>query len=231
VEAEEGLGSAHRELASDVNERSCYSLGVPKGYEARAAILDEGVRLASKVGLSGLSIGKLASELAMSKSGLFAHFQSKETLQLQVLGRASHRFVQGVVRPALAAARGLPRLTALFENWLAWTRAADLPGGCLFVAAAADLDDRPGPVRDRLVALQRDWLDLMANVARTAVVEGHFDESVDAEQFAHDLYSGMLGYHHAARLLRDPRADDRARAGFRRLCAAAGAADASKRTA
>jgi AcrR family transcriptional regulator len=197
---------------------------MPKGEETRTAILDQGVRLASKVGLSGLSIGKLASELSMSKSGLFAHFQSKETLQLQVLGRASHRFVQGVVRPALAAARGLPRLTALFENWLAWTKASDLPGGCLFVAAAVDLDDRPGPVRDRLVALQRDWLDLMANVVRTAVAERHFDPDVDAEQFAHDLYSVMLGNHHAARLLRDPRADERARAGFRLLIGAAGGA-------
>jgi AcrR family transcriptional regulator len=197
---------------------------MPKGDETRTAILDQGVRLASKVGLSGLSIGKLASELSMSKSGLFAHFQSKETLQLQVLGRASHRFVQGVVRPALAAARGLPRLTALFENWLAWTKASDLPGGCLFVAAAVELDDRPGPVRDRLVALQRDWLDLMANVVRTAVAERHFGPDVDAEQFAHDLYSVMLGYHHAARLLRDPRADERARAGFRLLIGAAGGA-------
>jgi AcrR family transcriptional regulator len=195
---------------------------MPKGDETRGLILDEGVRLASKVGLSGLSIGKLASEVAMSKSGLFAHFQSKETLQLQVLGRASHRFVQGVVRPALAAPRGLPRLTALFENWLAWTKASDLPGGCLFVAAAVDLDDRPGPVRDRLVALQRDWLDLMANVVRTAVAERHFGPDVDAEQFAHDLYSVMLGYHHAARLLRDSRADERARAGFRLLTGAAG---------
>ena len=196
---------------------------MPKGDETREAILDRAVRVASEVGLSGLSIGKLASELAMSKSGLFAHFQSKETLQLQVLGRASHLFVAGVVRPALAAARGLPRLTALFDRWLAWTKTSALPGGCLFVAAAAELDDRPGPVRDRLVSLQRDWLDLMTNVARTAVTEGHFSRDVDTEQFAHDLYSVMLGYHHAARLMRDPRAEERARSGFRLLCRAAGA--------
>ena len=188
-----------------------------KGEETRLAILDRAVRLASEVGLTGLSIGKLADALEMSKSGLFAHFQSKETLQLQVLGRASHVFVQEVVRPALAAPRGEARLSALFERWLAWTKTSFLPGGCLFVAAAAELDDRPGPVRDRLVSLQRDWLDLMANVARTAVEQGHFRSDVDTEQFAHDLYAVMLGYHHAARLLRDPKADERARAGFERL--------------
>jgi len=194
-----------------------------KGEETRSAILDRAVRLASEAGLGGLSIGRLATELSMSKSGLFAHFQSKETLQLQVLGRASHLFVQDVIRPSLAEPRGLPRLSALFERWLAWTKTSALPGGCLFVAAAAELDDRPGPVRERLVALQRDWLDLMANVARGAVTERHFRSDLDVEQFAHDLYSVMLGYHHAARLLRDPRAGERARAGFRLLCGAAGA--------
>jgi AcrR family transcriptional regulator len=190
---------------------------VSKGDETREVILDRAVRLASQAGLSGLSIGKLAEDLEMSKSGLFAHFQSKETLQLQVLGRASHLFVQAVVRPALAAPRGEPRLSALFERWLAWTKTSSLPGGCLFVAAAAELDDRPGPVRDRLVSLQRDWLDLIANVARTGVAAGDLLEDLDADQFAHDLYGVMLGYHHAARLLRDPRAEDRARAGFDRL--------------
>lgn len=190
---------------------------MPKGDETRTAILDRAVQLASEAGLAGLSIGKLAGDLEMSKSGLFAHFQSKETLQLQVLGRASHLFVQNVVRPALAAPRGEPRLSALFERWLAWTKTSTLPGGCLFVAAASELDDRPGPVRDRLVALQRDWLDLMANVAQTAVDEGHFRAGLDVQQFAHDLYAVMLGYHHAARLLRDPKAAERARAGFELL--------------
>ena len=188
-----------------------------KGDQTRTAILDSAVRLASQVGLSGISIGKLAEVLEMSKSGLFAHFQSKETLQLQVLGRASHIFVQAVVRPALAVPRGERRLNALFENWLAWTKASGLPGGCLFVAAAAELDDRPGVVRDRLVSLQRDWLDLMANVAQTAVDEGQFRAGLDTEQFAHDLYAVMLGYHHAARLLRDAKAEERARAGFELL--------------
>ena len=192
-----------------------------KGELTRNTILDRAVRLASEVGLSGLTIGRLASDLELSKSGLFAHFQSKETLQLQVLGRASHIFVQIVVRPALAAPRGEPRIRALFDRWLEWTRTAALPGGCLFVTAAVELDDRPGPARDRLVALQKEWLELLVNVARTGVSEGQFREDLDLEQFAHDLYAVMLGYHHAARLLRDPKAGERARAGFELLREAA----------
>ena len=192
-----------------------------KGDDTRAEILDEGMRLASRVGLSGLSIGNLAEALSMSKSGLFAHFQSKEALQIQVLDRAAGLFVQQVVRPALEAPRGEPRLTALFERWLSWGRSTALPGGCLFVSAATELDDRPGPVRDRLVALQKDWLALIARLVRSASEERHFREDLDPEQLAHDLYAVMLGYHHAARLLRDPRAEERARAGYELLRSAA----------
>jgi len=194
---------------------------VRKGELTRNTILDRAVRLASEVGLSGLTIGRLAQDLELSKSGLFAHFQSKETLQLQVLGRASHIFIEIVVRPALAQPRGEPRLQALFDRWLEWTKKADLPGGCIFVTAAVELDDRTGPARDRLVSLQKDWLDLLANVARTGVTEGQFREDLDAEQFAHDLYAVMLGHQHAHRLLRDPRATDRARRAFEALLEAA----------
>ena len=192
-----------------------------KGELTRNTILDRAVRLASEVGLSGLTIGRLATDLELSKSGLFAHFQSKETLQLQVLGRASHIFIQIVVRPALAAPRGEPRIRALFDRWLEWTRAAEIPGGCLFVTAAVELDDRPGAARDRLVELQKEWLDLIANVARTGVTEGQFREDLDVEQFAHDLYAVMLGYHHADRLLRDPRAKARTHSAFETLLSAA----------
>ncbi len=192
-----------------------------KGDRTRETILDVAVRLASEVGLSGLSIGRLATELSMSKSGLFAHFHSKEALQAQTLGHASELFIEIVVRPALAARRGEPRLRALFDRWLEWTRTAELPGGCLFVTAAVEFDDRPGPVRDGLVALQKEWLEVIARVARTGIAEGHFAEGLDAEQLAHDLYAVMLGYHHASRLIRDPRAADRARSGFETLLAAA----------
>jgi AcrR family transcriptional regulator len=188
-----------------------------KGEATRAAILEHGVELATKTGLDGLTIGRLATDLGLSKSGLFAHFRSKEALQIQVLDAAAERFVEEVVRPAVKKPRGEPRLAALFERWIAWTKSNSGPGGCVFVAAAAELDDRPGPVRDRLVALQEGWLEVMATVYRTGVEERHFRSDVDAEQFAYELHSVMLGFHHAARLMRDPRADARANAAFERL--------------
>jgi len=192
-----------------------------RGEATRAAILDHATRLASQIGLEGLSIGRLANDLRLSKSGLFAHFQSKQALQVQVLEAAAAKFVERVVKPALAARRGEPRLRALFERWLGWAKAGFMPGGCLFVAAAAELDDRPGIVRDRLVALQSDWLNVIARVARTAVTERHFRANADLEQFAHDLYSVMLGYHHASRLLKDSRAEARAHVAFESLLAGA----------
>lgn len=179
------------------------------------------MRLASRIGLGGLTIGRLAEDLKLSKSGLFAHFRSKETLQVQVLEAAGNRFIEKVVRPALRCPRGLPRLRSLFEGWLTWARSGPLPGGCLFVAASAELDDEPGPVRDRLVQLQKEWLEVLAEVVQTAVAEGHFRRQTDAEQFAHDLYGSMLGYHHAARLLRDRKADERVSHAFAALVRAA----------
>ena len=190
-----------------------------KGDATRAAILERGVRLATQAGLEGLSIGRLATELGLSKSGLFAHFRSKEALQIQVLDASAERFVQEVVRPALREPRGERRLRAIFERWLAWTQTNSGPGGCLFVAAASELDDRPGAVRERLVALQKGWLEILATVYRTGVEEQQFRRDLEPDQFAYDLYSVMLGFHHAARLLRDPKADARANAAFERLIA------------
>ena len=192
-----------------------------KGDVTRNAILDHGTRLATQVGLEGLTIGRLATELHLSKSGLFAHFRSKEALQIQVLDAAAERFVDDVVKPAVREPRGEPRIRALFDRWLAWTKSNSGPGGCLFVAAAAELDDRPGPVRDRLVDLQKGWLEMIAIVFRTGVTEGVFRPDLDPEEFAHDLYSVMLGYHHASRLMRDPRAEKRAHAAFGRLLSSA----------
>jgi AcrR family transcriptional regulator len=190
---------------------------VGRGEATRQAILERAAHLASTLGLEGVTIGRLADELALSKSGLFAHFQSKEALQVQTLQYAARLFVDRVVRPALKAPRGLPRLRALFDAWLAWAKASPLPGGCLFVQAASELDDREGPVRDELVRQQRDWLELIANVARTAVAEGHFGPHAEPEQVAHDINGITLAYHHAARLLRDPAAEDRARRAFENL--------------
>jgi AcrR family transcriptional regulator len=188
-----------------------------KGEQTRAAILDRAVQLASAVGLEGLTIGRLASEAALSKSGLFAHFASKEALQVQTLERAAERFVEVVVKPGLAARRGEPRVRELFERWLRWPAEVPQPGGCIFVAASAELDDRPGPARDRLAQLQRDWLDVLAGAVRVARDEGHFRAGVEPEQLAFEMYGIMLVTHLASRLLRDRQAVPRARRAFERL--------------
>ncbi len=192
-----------------------------KGEQTRDAILERAVSLASQVGLEGLTIGRLAKEMELSKSGLFAHFRSKEGLQVQTLELAAARFVEVVVKPSLAAPRGEPRVRALFEHWLRWPRAMPQPGGCIFVAAAVELDDRPGAARDCLVRLQKDWLDTLAGAVRIAVAEGHFRRGVDADQLAFEMYGIMLVCHQAIRLLNDPRAVDRARRAFESLLAAA----------
>lgn len=200
-----------------------------KGDATKQAILDRAFELARQVGLEGLTIGRLADDLDLSKSGLFAHFQSKEALQVQVLEAAATRFIDHVVRPALTTRRGEPRVRALFERWLEWEGLRRTPGGCIFVQAAVELDDREGPARDRLVQLQTDWLDVIATSVAGGIREGHFKPSTDPEQFAHELNGIMLAYHHAARLLRDPRAEARARDAFERILATARAAKAARK--
>lgn len=188
-----------------------------KGEQTRQAILSHALGLATKVGFEGLTIGRLAEDLGMSKSGLIGHFQTKEALQVQVLQAASQRFVEEVIRPALKAPRGEPRLRALFAAFFTWEGSPSLPGGCPFIAAASELDDRPGPVRDTLVAVLRDWFDLLAGTVRIAIDEGHFRADVDPAQFAYEVYGVMLAYHHGSRLFRDPRARERAQAAFEAL--------------
>ena len=188
-----------------------------KGEETRALILRRALAMASTVGLEGLSIGNVAKAVKMSKSGLFAHFASKEDLQLQVMRTAVDRFIEQVARPILRQPRGEPRVRAFFENWLAWAESVDLPGGCVFISAAAELDDRPGPLRDYLVSTQRQALETAQRAARIAVEEGHFRADLDVEQFAHDLYSLILAFHHFHRLLGDPEAIDRAQRSFEAL--------------
>lgn len=196
-------------------------MGVSRGDVTRQMILERALSLASELGLEGVTIGHLATDLNLSKSGLFAHFQSKEALQLQLLDFAALRFFEIVIRPAMAFPAGENRIRAMFENWLAWPKPEALPGGCFFVAAATELDDRPGSLRDRLVELQVRWLGVLAESARQAVAEGEFLPEIDGEQFAHDVYGVMLAFHHAARLLRDPKAKARARTAFESLLAAA----------
>lgn len=192
-----------------------------KGTATRARILEEAFHLASREGLTGLTIGSLADQLGMSKSGLFAHFKSKEELQRQVLERAGERFREIVLQPALGADAGLPRLEALFRRWLNWVPASGVPGGCVILAATAELDDRPGEVRDRLVGMQRALRDTIARMVKGAIEAGHFRTNVDPEQMAFDLVGVMAAYHVGARLLEDRRSLTRAKTAFARLVQAA----------
>ncbi len=180
-----------------------------KGESTRGAVLSHALALASEVGLEGVTIGTLAERATMSKSGLFAHFASKEALQIAILDEAVSRFVAHVVVPALKERRGEPRVRALLKRWLAWAKADFMPGGCVFVASIAELDDKPGPVRDRLAASQKDWLDTLATAIRIGVDEGHFRKNVDPKQLAHELLTLAYGTHLIARLLKDPATEKR----------------------
>jgi len=190
---------------------------VSKGEQTREAILTHALGLATRIGFEGLTIGRLAEDLEMSKSGLFAHFRSKEALQLEILRLAGARMIETVVKPALTAPRGEPRVRALFERWLAWEQSPSLPGGCPFMAASFELDDRPGPVRDFVVQNLRDWMDTLAGAARIAIQEGHFRADLDCDQFAHDCQGIGLAFVHASRLMRDPKARARAQNAFESL--------------
>lgn len=189
-----------------------------KGEETRQAILERAFELASVIGVSGLSIGRLAEETGLSKSGLFAHFGSKEALEVAVVQEATRQFVQQVMMPALRYPRGEPRVRAMFDRWLEW---GQRPGGCFFVGASAELDDRPGPPRDTLVQASKDWIDSLATAAQIAVTEGHFREGLDARQFAFEIYSIMLGTHTFLRFLGDEMTITRARDAFERLLTSA----------
>ncbi len=189
-----------------------------KGEETRQAILSKAFELATVAGVSGLTIGRLAEETGLSKSGLFAHFGSKEALEVAVVEEASRQFIAAVMVPALRTARGEPRLRTLFDQWMTW---GERPGGCFFVGVSAELDDRPGPARDALVRAQKDWVDEIGKAARIAVSEGHFQDSLDTDQFAFDFYSIMLGAHLFTRFLREPKTRARTTEAFERLVASA----------
>ena len=172
----------------------------------RDEILKRALSEASRFGLEGVSIGGLAKEIGMSKSGLFAHFGSKEGLQIAVLQRASEQFTDAIIRPAIRLPRGEPRCVALLENWLRWSNSEDLPGGCMFASSSFEYDDRPGPVRDTLVVHIQALHDTLRRSAAIAVEEGHFRADLDIDQFAFSIHSLLLGYHVQARLFRAPNA-------------------------
>ena len=186
-----------------------------KGDDTRQAVIDHAVEIAGRLGVAGLTIGTLASATDMSKSGLYAHFRSKEALQLAVLASAREHFVDQVIRPALAAPRGEQRVRTLFERWLATSSSG--ADGCLFVSAATEFDDQPGAVRDQLVRDHWDLAESLAQVYRSGAKDGAFRDDLAPEQFAHDLHGLMLAHFHAFRLLHDPAAEPHTRYAFERL--------------
>ncbi len=198
-----------------------------KGQQTRATILDAALTLASHMGLEGLSIGALAEVTGMSKSGVFAHFGSRDELQIAVVREYHNKFEEEVFYPALREPRGLPRLRALFELWVKRV-AVEIDSGCIYISGAVEFDDRPGPVRDALVDMVQTWQDALERAIGMAVEEGHLRADTDPAQMLFEVHGLILALHHDARFLRHPGAVDRARVAFRRvldLYAAAPAAD------
>jgi len=181
-----------------------------KGARTKQGILDRAVDIASVEGLEGLTIGRLAEELEMSKSGLFAHFGSKEELQLATVEAARQRFLDSMFRPALKAPRGYPRLVAICRAWLAYIKRGVFPGGCFFAAASFEFDGRPGPIRDAVVAAMDVWLDALEKAIRMAKEEGHIDRDVDVKQLAFELNAIFFGANFSYQMRDDKRALGRA---------------------
>jgi len=167
-----------------------------KGAGTRAAILARALDLASVDGLEGLTIGRLAAELEMSKSGLFAHFGSKQELQLATVAAAAERFRAAVIEPALQAPDGVPRLEAMGDTYLAHLEGKEYAGGCFWAATSAEYDDRPGPVRDAIAAALNAWLGELERQARIA-------GSADPTRLAFELYAVVMGANSRYRLSGD----------------------------
>jgi AcrR family transcriptional regulator len=192
-----------------------------KSSSTRDRILRSGANLLSQSGFSGVTLGALAGETGMSKSGLFAHFRSKEDVQTALLEGTGALLKQCVIAPAMKARKGLPRLKALVEGWLGWPARAGLAGGCPVAAGMFEFDDREGPVREHLLTMEKSWRDLVTVNAREAIHAGHLRSDLDVGQFVWELCGIYLGHHAAARFLRDPDADVRAHIALEALFARA----------
>jgi AcrR family transcriptional regulator len=187
-----------------------------KGEQTRSAIVSAACELAARDGLEGLTIGALAERMQMSKSGVFAHFGSREELQIAVLKAYEQRFVQDVLVPGLEAPRGLARLRAIFGHWLEHT-AVEAASACIWISGATEYDDRPGPVRDELVGMVRSWQRELVRAIQQAIDTGELSADSDTGDLVFDLYGVILVLHHDARLLDSPDALARARRAFERL--------------
>lgn len=194
-----------------------------KGQQTRASILDEAARLATLVGLDGLSVGGLARATGMSKSGVYAHFGSKEDLQLATIESARTTFTHEVLRPALGAPRGLERLLAACEEFLSHVERGVFPGGCFFSAAAVDVASWPGPVRDAISEQRSEWLRILERLVREAQALGEVDPAEDPAQLAFELQALLAAANTSWVLQGDPVVFERARHAVRRRVPAAGA--------
>jgi AcrR family transcriptional regulator len=196
-----------------------------KGQQTKAVIVDAALNLAAQIGLEGLSIGALAEVTGMSKSGVFAHFGSREELQISVVREYHARFEQEVFYTAMEAPRGLPRLRALFANWMKRS-SAEIDSGCIYISGAVEFDDRPGPVRDALAESVNIWLAAMLRAVRQAQEEGHLRADADAKQISFEIHALILALHYEARFLRSPDSLSRATAGFDNILARCAAPEA-----
>ncbi len=187
-----------------------------KGELTRAAILDVALDLASRDGLEGLTIGLLADKMNMSKSGVFAHFGSREDLQLEVLKLYHHRFEQEVFFPSVKEPRGIQRLKAMFARWVKRV-SVEVASGCIYISGAVEYDDRPGPIREELTSMVGAWQAALLRCVRQAVECGDLKEGTDPQQMVYEMYGLILALHHEARFMRAPGSLDRASIGFNRL--------------
>jgi AcrR family transcriptional regulator len=189
-----------------------------KGQQTKAAIIDAALGLASQIGLEGLSIGAVAEVTGMSKSGVFAHFGSREELQISVIRQYHDRFESEVFYAAMQKPRGAPRLQALFDNWMVQT-SAEIDSGCIYISGAVEFDDRAGPVRDALASSVSTWQTALRRAVELAQDEGQLSRVSDAHQIAFEIHGLILALHFEARFLRNPSAADRARQGFQHILA------------
>ena len=192
--------------------------GLQKGQQTRTAIVQAALGLATQIGLEGLSIGAVAEVMRMSKSGVFAHFGSREDLQISVIREYYTRFEDEVFTPALAQERGLPRLRALFQNWMR-RASVEIDSGCLYIGGAAEFDDRPGIVRDALVSAVSAWFQAVGRSVTQAKEEGHLRLDADAQQIAFETHGLILALHYEARFLRKSGSAARASRGFEHILA------------
>lgn len=198
-----------------------------KGQQTKAAIVDAALGLATQIGLEGLSIGALAEVTGMSKSGVFAHFGSREELQISVIREYHSRFEEEVFYPAMQEPRGLPRLRALFANWMKRT-SIEIDSGCIYISGAVEFDDRAGPVRDALASSVMAWLTAMKRAIASAKIEGHLRADVEEEQMLFEIHGLILALHYEARFLKSPAAIAHANAGFENILRQYGATPAAE---